>query len=191
MSVRKKILGRIVPFPEALVVEADEFMFTLAVAVGGALVLDLPLTYYRLHANNLFQFRAGDEKKVRQKRDVMTCLSRELPSRLALLGVKGDAIDTIIRPVWIDAERLRLTCDGGRPWDTFRVERAAYTAAYKKTSLPYRTFKAMVLLSTLVMPPRAFYRAKSWYAAKGLRRMRRVLGEPIPAAPILEGDMKA
>jgi glycosyltransferase involved in cell wall biosynthesis len=188
VTIRKAVLRSVLPVPEGLVVEADEFMFTLSVAIGGAVVLDRPLTYYRLHANNLFQFRDGDEGKIRRKKDVMSCLVRELPPRLALLGVPRNVIDTIITPVWVDAERLRLACGGGKPWDTFRVERSAYSTAYRKTSPAYRAFKSLVLLSSLLMPPRQFYRVKNWYAAKGLRRLRKILGEPIPAAPILEGE---
>jgi hypothetical protein len=189
VSIRKKVLIRILPIPEPLVVEADEFMFTLAVALGGAVVLDRPLTYYRLHANNLFQFRVGDDTKLRRKRDVMACLERELPPRLAACGgVAAEVVDAVIQPVWIETERLRLACGEGRPLDTFRVERAAYHTAYKETSFAYGLFKALVLLSTLLIPPRYFYRGKSWYAAKGLRKLRKVLGEPTPAEPILKGE---
>ncbi len=188
VAIRQTVLKQVLPIPEELVVEADEFMFTLAVAFGGAVVLERPLTYYRLHANNLFQFRAGDDTKVRRKRDVMSCLVRELPPHLALMGVPPNVIDTIIKPVWVDAERLRLTLGGGKPWDTFRVERVAYSTAYRKTSLAYRGFKSLVLFSALLMPPRQFYRMKNWYAARGLRKLRSILGEPTPAAPILEGE---
>jgi len=188
VTIRREILSQVLPIPEELVVEADEFMFTLAVAIGGAVVLDRPLTYYRLHANNLFQFRTGDEGKIRRKRDVMSCLERELPPRLALLGAPPSVIEAIIKPVWIDAERLRLTVGQGKPWDTFRVESAAYSTAYRKTTLAYRAFKSLVLLGTLLMPPRQFYRLKNWYAVKGLRRLRKILGEPTSAAPILEGE---
>jgi glycosyltransferase involved in cell wall biosynthesis len=188
VGIRKAVLSQVLPIPEELMVEADEFMFTLAVAMGGALVLERPLTYYRLHDNNLFQFRAGNVTKVRRKRNVLRCLARELPPRLALLGVPRDVIDTIIKPVWVEGERLHLMLGEGKPLDTFRVERAAYSTAYRRTSLAYRAFKSLVLLSTLLMPPRQFYRVKNWYAAKGLRRMRRILGEPTPAAPILDGE---
>jgi hypothetical protein len=191
VAIRKAVLSRILPIPQELVVEADEFMFTLAVAMGGAVVLERPLTYYRLHADNLFQFRAGDATKVRRKRDVMSCLARELPPRLGLLGVPRDAIDTVIKPVWIDAERLRLAVEGGKPWDTFRVERAAYRIAYKKVPVAYRAFKSLVLMSTLLMPPRLFYRAKSWYTARDMRRLRRFVGEPTAAEPIMQGGAES
>jgi hypothetical protein len=186
MAIRKGVLEQVLPIPQELVVEADEFVFTLAVAIGGAIVLETPLTYYRLHANNLFQFRLGDKVKARRKRGVMECLVRELPSRLLAHGVPQDAVDAIIRPVWIDAKRLRLALDGGKPWDTFCVERTAYRLAYKKASLAYRAFKALVLIGTLLIPARLFFRMKDWYAAKGLRRLRKVLGEPTSAATVIQ-----
>jgi hypothetical protein len=85
---------------------------------------------------------------------------------------------------------MKLSMDGDNPWDTFQVERAAYRLAYRETSLGYRFFKAAVLASTLLMPPQEFYRLRNWYAAKGLRKMRRFLGEPKPAAPILVGGLE-
>jgi glycosyltransferase involved in cell wall biosynthesis len=191
VTIRKAVLNQLLPIPEELVVEADEFMFTLAVAIGGAVVLERPLTYYRLHAQNLFQFRKGDESKLRRKRNVMMCLVRSLPPRLAACGMRPEIVDALVTPVWVEAERLRLTLGEGKPWDTFRLERAANGLAYSKTSFAYRVFKAAVLLSTLLLPPRQFYRAKNWYAEHGLRRWRRILGEPEPAAPILAGEPEA
>jgi len=43
---------------------------------------------------------------------------------------------------------------------------------------------------TLVTPPRYFYRLRQWYAAKGLRRMRRVLGEPKVAGPTIQKTLE-
>jgi hypothetical protein len=182
------VLEKILPAPEELVVEADEFIFTLAVALGGAVVLEAPLTQYRLHSGNLFQFRSGDESRLRRKRDVMTCLARSLPAPLEATGVAREVIEQVIRPVWVEAERLRLTLGEGTPFDTFRLERTANQLAYSEMSMGYRAFKAIVLFSTLLLPPKRFYRAKTWYAERGLRRMRGVLGEPKPAAPISIGN---
>jgi GT2 family glycosyltransferase len=190
-TARRSLLEKILPVPEELIVEADEFLFTLAVALGGAMVLQTPLTHYRLHGDNLFQFRSGDERKLRRKRDVMACLVRTLPQRLRAAGLAADVLEQVILPVWVEAERLRLTLGEGTPFDTFRLERASNRLAYRETSLGYRAFKAAVLLSTLVMPPKQFYRAKTWYAERGLRRMRRVLGEPTQAAPISVGEVGA
>src|SRR5437899_5463222 len=52
VTIRKSVLERILPIPEALVVEADEFMSTVAAAISGAVALDQMLTHYRLHPGN-------------------------------------------------------------------------------------------------------------------------------------------
>jgi hypothetical protein len=188
ITIRKTVLDRILPIPEDLVIEADEYIFTLAPAIAPAIILNQPLFYYRFHGNNLYMVQSGDLVKLRRKHGVLRALLRTLPAPLSQLGVSQEIINAVLEPIGIDAKRLKLSMDGGKPWDTFRVERAAYRLSYKGTSLGYRAFKAVVLLLTLLMPPRQFYRAKNWYAAKGLRRLRKVLGEPTPAAPILEGE---
>jgi hypothetical protein len=43
---------------------------------------------------------------------------------------------------------------------------------------------------SLLMPPRHFYRLRQWYATKGLRRFRKILGEPQPMAPIIEQHLR-
>src|SRR5438093_3539503 len=43
MTIRKSILDRVLPIPEDLVIEADEYVFTLAPAIADAIVLDRPL----------------------------------------------------------------------------------------------------------------------------------------------------
>jgi glycosyltransferase involved in cell wall biosynthesis len=186
VTIRKRVLERVLPIPEALVIEADEYMFTLAAAVAGALVLNKPLFYYRFHSGNLFQFEVGDSEKLRRKQRVLACLVRELPPVLRAAGVSEDVVRPLIEPVWIQAERLRLSLDGGSPWDTFQVERADSRIAYKNASVGYHLFKTLVYGLTLILPPRRFYELRKWYTATGLRRVRRLLGEPIPAAPILE-----
>ncbi len=186
ITVRKSVLDRIVPIPEELVIEADEYIFTLVPAIAGAIVLDQPLFYYRFHAGNLFQIQSREPARYRRKYVVLAALVRTLPPRLRVLGVSEEVIQTVLEPVWVDAERIRLGLDGGQPWETFRAERAAYRMAYSEVGLGYRAFQAFVLGLTLVMPPRSFYRLRNWYSQKDLRKIRRVVGEPTPAAPIVE-----
>src|SRR5262249_11421639 len=66
MTWRRSVLERLLPIPEALVIEADEYLFTLGGAVAEVAVLDETLCYYRLHGQNLYQF--GDDDPVRLKR---------------------------------------------------------------------------------------------------------------------------
>jgi glycosyltransferase involved in cell wall biosynthesis len=190
ITIRKKLLDQIFPFPEELVIEADEYMFTLAPALAPLLVLDKPLFYYRLHDGNLFQYSAKDDKKTRRKQRVLEVLLRCLPRRLHALGIRADIISTLIEPLWIDAGRMRLGLDGGMPWETYRIEKVAYHYSYSDRPIGYRLFKALVLGATLVLPPRSFYKVQQWYSSNKLHRVRDLLGKPTTAAPIIEQKLK-
>jgi hypothetical protein len=143
-----------------------------------------PLTYYRLHANNLFQFDARDAAKTRRKQRVLEGLVRTLPQTLRELGVPAEVIAAVIEPVWVDAERLRLSLDGGMPWETFQVERTAFRLACRRPSPGYRLLKSAFLALGLVLPPRQFFRLRQWYAAKGLRKVREVFGRGEPTVNV-------
>lgn len=185
-AARRTIAERILPIPTSLVVEADEFLFTMAVALGGAKVLDQPLFTYRLHDGNLFQFRGADDDRRRRKLAVHQALVCELPTRLRAAGICHEAIEKVIEPIWADAEVMRLQLEGGWPWETFRAERATARIAYAKASPGYHLFKSALLALALVLPPKLFYRLKAWYASRGLHRKRALVGKPAPAAPILQ-----
>jgi hypothetical protein len=101
--------------------------------------------------------------------------------------VAPEVIRAIVEPLEIDSKRLRLTLDGGMPWETFQVERAKFRLAYKSGSAAYWMFKAGVLALTLVLPPKRFYQLHSWYGQSSWRRWRRALGEPSPRAEISSG----
>jgi glycosyltransferase involved in cell wall biosynthesis len=186
ITIRKRILEQILPFPEELVIEADEYMFTLAPALAPALVLDKPLFYYRFHDGNLFQYAGKDDTKTRRKRSVLELLLQCLPPRLRALGIGDDIIRTVMEPLWVDVGRMRLGLDGGMPWETYRVEKTAYQYSYADRPIGYRLFKAFVLGATLVLPPRSFYRIHQWYGSNDFHRFRDLIGKPTGAAPIIE-----
>jgi hypothetical protein len=81
---------------------------------------------------------------------------------------------------------MKLIMDGGKPWQTFAVERAAFVLGYHNVGLGYRLFKSFVLGLTLITPPRRFYQLRNWYAAAGLRRVREYLGKATEASPIIQ-----
>jgi glycosyltransferase involved in cell wall biosynthesis len=186
VAIRRTVLERVLPIPEGLVVEADEFMSGLAVAYGGAVLLPEALTYYRIHADNLYQFRANDASRIRKKMNVIACLAREWPTRLAAAGVGPEEIEIIVAPTRSMATRMRLMLDGGWPWETYLAERAELQLAYRRMGLGYRLYKEAVLTAALLMPPRWFYRLRDWYSANGMRRFRGVVGEPERTAAIIE-----
>jgi glycosyltransferase involved in cell wall biosynthesis len=184
VAIRRSLLEKVLPIPDELVVEADEFMSALAVAHGGAYLLTEPLTYYRLHDQNQYQFRGNDTPRLRRKMNALASLERELAARLEAAGVRASAVNIIIEPIHVAAAQMKLILDGGMPWETYRLERAVFRLAYRQTTPGYRVWKEMALAVTLCMPPRWFYRLRDWYAERNLRRFRGAVGEPVPAAPI-------
>jgi glycosyltransferase involved in cell wall biosynthesis len=180
LAIRRSVLEKIVPLPEDLLVEADEFLATVAVALSGCVVLDLPLTAYRFHSGNQFQFAASDTRRRQRKATSLECLAQDLPPRLRSAGISKEIIEFLTLPNWIDATRSRLALGRGWPSDTVQVERAAARHAYKNVSFGYRVFHAAVLAAAAITPPKYFYKARDWYAARRLSRLRGVIGTPVP-----------
>ena len=178
--IRRVLLDRILPIPEAITIEADEFLFTLAAVLSDIIVQPEPLTHYRIHAGNLYQFERLDAARLKRKEDALTSLTRELHARLAQTNLGKDVQDLLVRPVWIDAERFRLYRGRAWPWESFRVERAAYQIAYRQMSLRYRIFQTITLGASLLLPPRTFYALRRWYGRTGLSRLRAQIAEATP-----------
>lgn len=184
LTVRKGVLAKVGPIPEELVFCADTPILTLAFALGGAVLLNQPLCYYRLHAENLFAQGSVDAVKERKKFDTLQFLLDFLPCRLAELGVSPEAIAALLQSDRLEADRLKLIFEGGWPWETFRTESSRFRIAYQQHSGGYAVFKWLVLASTLLMPPRRFYRLLRWYSEHNLQRFRKLLGEPSPSSVI-------
>jgi len=186
VSIRKRVLNKVLPLPNALVIEADEFMSAMAVAHAGAVLLAEPLTFYRLHDANLFQFRTTDRVRTRRKLEVLNCLAADLPPQLTRLGISPSAISIIVDPIRISTSRMKLMLDGGTPWETYLVEQADLRGAYGHVPMGYRLYKQITLLLALILPPRFYYQLKGLYAGNDLRRFRSWLGEPKPRARVRE-----
>ena len=179
LAVRKEILDRILPVPEELVFAADAFIYILGIAVAGAIVLDRPLCYYRVHAGNLSE--TTDPVRLRRKLEMQDCYAEKVFARLSSLGVAQEILIALVERWRLDSELMHLSREGGNPWRTFQLERATNRLAYRRTSVGYKVFKTLALGSTLVMPPRRFFQLKQWYAQRGVRQYREKLGGPVPA----------
>jgi glycosyltransferase involved in cell wall biosynthesis len=179
-AARRSVLVRMVPLPEALLVEADEFLATLGVAFSGCIILDQPLVSYRLHSANQFQFSQQDPRRQRRRSLSLDCLVNELPPMLSAAGVAPAIVESLTLPNWIDSTRSRLALGRGWSWETISVERKAFRSAYKDASLGYRLFHAAVLVAACLMPPGVFYKARQWYSARRLARFRVYAGKPVP-----------
>jgi glycosyltransferase involved in cell wall biosynthesis len=189
LTVRNEVLKRALPVPTELTVEADEFMATVATALSGALILNQPLTNYRLHGGNLYQFREWDTAKAKRKSAVLDALAEQLPQRLENVGTPRGAVEVLARTLRVEADRLRLTLGEGWPWETVRTENEAYRLAYQRRDFAYRIFHGMVLGVASVMPPASFYRLRAWYAARGLAGVRKQLGKGTPTDTLTQRRM--
>jgi glycosyltransferase involved in cell wall biosynthesis len=182
LAVRKEVLDRILPIPEELVFVADTFIYSLAIAIAGGMVLDLPLCYYRVHSQNLFRTQ-GSPKAARRFEMLDYCMNSVSP-RLSAMGISREVIAAFLEPHMLDMERVHLASDGGKRWRTFQLELAAHRLSYAETSLGYKVFKGLALGVTLFMPPRRYYQFKRWYTRRGFRRFREKLGNAVPAGSI-------
>ncbi|HVS88675.1 MAG TPA: glycosyltransferase [Candidatus Acidoferrum sp.] len=184
LSVRRSVLDRIIPLPASLQVEADEFLAAVATALGGTRVLHQPLTNYRLHSGNLFQFASWDTEKAKRKYGSLATIARELPARLAAAGIADEVAEILTNSVNLDAVRLRLSMGEGWSWETVKAEREAYRQSYRHATFGYRIFHLVVLGIATALPPRVFYKLRQWYTARGLARVRRLVGEATPVTSL-------
>jgi glycosyltransferase involved in cell wall biosynthesis len=183
LSVRRAVIDKVGRLPENLIF-FDVPVQLVAMTLGRAIVLDKPLCFYRLHGENLFESRAPDKRNLRRKLQFFSAQLGFLPAILADAGVTPETIAALLEPDEMECKRLRLVLEGGLPWETFQLERKYFRCAYRNYTAAYAAFKWLVLTSTLLMPPRFFYKAKKWYAEHNLRRFRKVLGEPVPVPGI-------
>jgi hypothetical protein len=164
LTCRRSVLERLFPIPEALVIEADEYLFTLGGAVAEVAVLDEPLCYYRLHGQNLFQFADYDRSRLRRKHSVLAKLADALPNKLMAFGVSDANANQVVENTARDARRLGLALDGGHIGTAFPVEWAVMRAHPEQWRLARWPVKAVMLLLALVLPPKLFYRLRHRYS---------------------------
>jgi len=181
-AIRRNVLERTLPVPPD-VPFFDTFVFTQAIAISGAILLAEPLCCYRLHAGNLYAAQSPENDRPRTRYALIRSHLENLPGRLAKLGLPEETISALLGCDRVETERLRLVLEGGKPWETFRAERAGYQIACRDASIGYRMFTYFVLTLTLLMPPRIFYRLRAWYAAGNLRRFRERIGRVSVASP--------
>ena len=186
VAYRKSILDQILPIPEGAFIEADEFLFTVATCLMSVIILEQPLFYYRFHEGNFYMIQQSDERRFRRKYESLVCLLQNLPPRMDALQTSPEVKRIMLEPLAIEVRGHRLLLDGGSRWEMFNLELAAARIAYRHTPLGYRLFKSMVLGLALLLPSRQFLRLKRWYTAKNLRNVRKWIGEPVPAAPIIQ-----
>ena len=180
MTLRRDLAARILPIPEALVIEADEYIFTLAAALSDLRILPEVLTYYRQHGGNLYNAAGGNAVGLRRKQTVTQVLACALRQDLQKHGVAADTIQCVCEILEHEARQMRLMLDGGSPWQTFRTETSIYGIMHGDAPYWHRLFRAASMMGALVLPPRWFYRARAWLGSKRWYRHTRKKILPVP-----------
>jgi glycosyltransferase involved in cell wall biosynthesis len=174
MTIRTELLRRIGAVPESIEIQADEYLFTLASALAEAQILPDVLTYYRLHDANSFQITERPEpQKLRHKLKSLEAIDKSLSKKLAAFGIDEQVIQTVLEFTKVSADQLRLSLDGGWPWETFRTEWTLYRILHPDVQFSRQMFKAMLLLAALVTTPRGFYRMQTALTQNSLYRRAR------------------
>jgi hypothetical protein len=187
MTLRTTIARKILPVPEALVIEADEYLFTLAATLSSLVILPDTLTYYRLYGANLYNAGGGNVAGLRRKQRVLNKLNEELLFQLPAHGVPADAVRCVTEIVQAETDQLRLMLDGGAPWETLRTERTIYAVMHGDAPRTHRVFRWATMLPAYVLPPRWFYAARSWLGSQSWYRRFRKQALPVPSITSVAG----
>jgi glycosyltransferase involved in cell wall biosynthesis len=186
MTIRTKLLREIGPIPEALVVQADEYLYTLASALAGAQILPETLTYYRLHESNGFHNLGSDLRLIRRKQAVLAALSQALDRELRARQFSAKLVRTIVAFSLAESDQLRLMIDGGWSWETVKAEHTIYEVSHPEASLLHRVFKSVTLLAAVTMPPRFYYAIQRKLSENNFYRRARGRWLPFPEMRHLE-----
>ncbi len=186
MTIRAKLLREIGPVPEALLVQADEYLYTLASVLAPAQILPEILTYYRLHESNGFHNLGGDVRLVRRKQAVLAALYQALDRELRARQFPTKLVNTIVAFSHAESDQLRLMIDGGWSWETVKAERTIYQVSHPEASLLHRVFKNITLLAAVTMPPRFYYAIQRKLSQSDSYRRARARWLPFPCMPHME-----
>jgi glycosyltransferase involved in cell wall biosynthesis len=181
LTLRSEIARKILPVPEALIFEADEYVFTVGAALSEAIILNAALTYYRIHGGNLFL--AADRTPIGQtrKEQVLASLAVELRRAFDIYGISRQVTRPILEIVEAEAAQLRLKSNGGWPWETFAVESRLYRFYHPDAHFLSRVFRSFSMILALLLPPTWFYSGRQWLGSQHwyIRSRKSVLPSPI------------
>jgi len=191
MAIRAELLRRIGNVPEEIAIQADEYLFTLAAALSEVAILPEALTFYRLHADNLFQTSSGDEFKMRRIQKSLALLASTLFDRLCAVGIDSQVSALVVEFTQACADRFRLRLDSGWSWETARTEWTLYGILHPEARVSHRVFKRLILFAALFVPPKLFYRAQSSVARSDLYNRIRARLLPVPGMEHIQRDWRA
>jgi glycosyltransferase involved in cell wall biosynthesis len=173
MTIRTAVMRQIGKVPEALTIQADEYLFTLVGFLSDVLISKESLTFYRLHAGNAFQVADGNRQALRRKQKVLEELAKSLTAKLEEQKVNARITRIAVESIETEAELVRLSLDAGLPWETVRTEVRNYRIMHPDASLPHWFFKWLALLPSCVMPSRSYYSLRQKFSQNRVYRKAR------------------
>ncbi len=180
LALRAELARKILPVPEALVFEADEYLFTMAAALEPFTLLPEALTHYRVHAGNLFLGAGASDAGERRKARVIAELAHALRVSLPGTGAPQAAVEAMLEIVEAEAAQLRLKLDGGWPWETFQTERTIYRVQHSDAPAKSKMFRMLSMVLALALPPRWFYGGRQWLGSQTWYKRARAEAVPVP-----------
>jgi len=162
MALRSEVARGILPVPEALIFEADEYLFTLAAATAETCILQQPLTCYVIHGNNLYVAAGAGKTGMQKKQAVMANLAAALNATLPKCGLTAEIIDCLVEIVQAEADQLKLMLYGGAPWETVRTENKVFEVLHGNATTTQHFFRMLSMVPALFLPPRWFYAGRRW-----------------------------
>jgi Glycosyl transferase family 2 len=166
MIIRADVARRILPVPEPLVIEADEYLFTLAAAMSEVIILQEPLTCYVLHGASLYIGDGTVTAGLRRKQQVMASLAGCLNKALPQYGLSADVVDCTVEIVQAEADQMLLMLDGGAPWQTVRAENKLFEVLHGDASKSQHFFRVLSMIPAFVLPPRWFCAGRRWLGTR-------------------------
>ena len=180
LALRAEVARKILPVPEALVFEADEYLFTMAATLARFALLPDALTHYRVHAGNLYLQAGASQAGERRKARVISELADALRISLPRTGAPQAAVDALLEIVDAEAAQLRLKLDGGWPWETFQTERTIYRVQHADAPVRSKILRTLSMVPALVLPPKWFYGGRKWLGAQSWYKRARAAAVPVP-----------
>jgi glycosyltransferase involved in cell wall biosynthesis len=180
MTVRAEILRNILPIPETLAVEADEYIFTLAAAITDVKILTEPLLYYRIHDANGFQISGSNPQALKRKYEVLAALVQSLRSELPKRGLSAETSETVLEWLQTETDQLRLALGKGWSWETVMTEWKAHRIVYPEAPFSAHILKLLKLLPAIALPPKFYYNTRNKLANTDFYRNARRRWAPVP-----------
>lgn len=180
MTLRADLARGFLPVPEDLVVEADEYLFTLAAVTYNVMVLPESLVFYRIHNHNLFHATSFSPRGFQRIKEIMTALAAELDRELTRREMAPDVIEIILEEIRAEAQRLRLLVDGGWSWETVQTEWHLFCLMFERPAFRQRVLKILNLAPAAFLPPRTYYAARDWLDRHPTFRRSRRKWLPVP-----------